>query len=349
MYGIMTPNASVMENVKVTVVTVVYGSRWPLLRQVADACLTDSRYTTFIIVDNGCADAAAMDAYAASYGERIVILRQEKNIGYSGAISQGLTRARETDCDYVFVLDDDSVPEVGAIDHFLRNLAMFDDRKVILVGNRVDVPGNRDIFTARPLHDAPPRGTLFEVFSFRKLVNAVKLVLRIEPRADHPFIPIVPTEAFVTGGTFLPIEVVRTVDVPDASMFIYGEDLDYSWRIRRLGYQSYACSRPIIRDLDMTFPEYGDHIFGLFNPKTPAYKVYYRMRNAVRISLRHSDQSRFVLMLNVSVWFLGLCIIGLIKWGLTADYFKRAKLVATALYTGFVPTTPVPADVVTPK
>lgn len=349
MYGIMAPNASYMESVKVTVVTVVYGTRWPLLKQVAEACLVDPRYRSFIIVDNGCADAAAMDEFAAAHSGRIIILRQEKNIGYSGAISQGLTRARDTDCDFVFVLDDDSVPEVGAIDHFLANLQFFEGKKVILVGNRVDVPGNGTIFTARPLHDAPPRGTLFEVFSLRKLINAVKLVLKIQPKTDYPFLPIVPTEAFVTGGTFLPIEVVRTVDVPDASMFIYGEDLDYAWRIRRLGYQSYACARPIIRDLDMTFPEYGDHIFGLFNPKTPAYKVYYRMRNAVRISLRHSDQGRFVLALNVMVWFVGLCIIGLIKWGLTADFFKRAKLVATALYTGFKPDTKMPAEVVTPK
>ncbi len=338
-----------MNTAKVTVVTVVYGARWPLLRQVADACLSDPRYTTFIIVDNGCADAALMDEYAAQYGERVVILRQEKNIGYSGAISKGLMRARDTECDFVFVLDDDSVPEVGAIDYFLTNLSYFGDRKVILVGNRVDVPGNKDIFTTRPLHDNPPRGTLFEVFSWKKISGAINLVRGIAPKTDYPFIPIVPTEAFVTGGTFLPIEVVRTVDVPDASMFIYGEDLDYAWRIRKLGYQSYACARPIIRDIDMTFPNYGDHIFGLFNPKTPAYKVYYRMRNAVRISLRHSYQSRLELGLNVVTWYLGLCLIGLIKWGLTKDYFKRARLVAVALYTGFVPDTPVPADVVTPQ
>lgn len=337
-----------MNTISVTVVTVVYGQRWPLLKQVAEACLTDARYTTFIIVDNGCKDAAAMDDFAALYPNRVVILRQEKNIGYSGAISQGLTRARETVCDFVFVLDDDSVPEVGAIDHFLTNLAFFGDRKVILVGNRIDVPGNKDIFTTRPLQDAPPRGTLFEVFSLRKLVNVIKLVCGVKPRINHPFLPIVPTEAFVTGGTFLPIDVVRTIDVPDASMFIYGEDLDYAWRIRRQGYQSYACARPIIRDLDMTFPEYGDHIFGLFNPKTPAYKVYYRMRNAVRISLRHSDQSRFVLALNVCVWFLGLCLIGMYKWGLTRTFFSRATLVAIALYTGFRPHTPVPKAVVTP-
>jgi GT2 family glycosyltransferase len=338
-----------MNTAKVTVVTVVYGSRWPFLKQVADACLGDKQVKTFVIVDNGCHDAVLMDEYAAKYGSRVVILRQSGNIGYSGAISKGLTFARDTDCDFVFVLDDDSVPEEEAIAHFLGNLRLLEGKKVILVGNRVDVPGNKDIFTARPLQDAPPRGTLFEVFSLRKLRNAIKLVCGIHPRTDHPFIPIVPTEAFVTGGTFLPIEVVRAVEAPDASMFIYGEDLDYAWRVRRLGYQSYACARPIIRDIDMTFPNYGDHIFGLFNPSTPAYKVYYRMRNAVRISKRHSNQSLVVLSLNVLVWYIGLCIIGLLKWGPSAAYFRRALLVAWALWTGFFPNTAVPKDVVTPQ
>lgn len=337
------------DKVSVTVVTVVYGSRWPFLKQVADAALSDKQVATFVIVDNGCDDALLMDEYAAQYHERVVILRQHTNIGYSGAISKGLTYARETACDFVFVLDDDSVPEDGAIAHFLNNLRLLEGKKVILVGNRVDVPGNKDIFTRRPLQDALPRGTLFEVFSLRKLVNAVKLVLGIKSRNDHPFIPIIPTEAFVTGGTFLPIEVVRSVEVPDASMFIYGEDLDYAWRVRKLGYQSYACARPIIRDIDMTFPDHGDHVFGLFNPKTPAYKVYYRMRNAVRISLRHTNQSTFVLSLNVAVWYIGLCIIGLIKWGPSKIYFKRALLILRSLWTGFFPKTSVPKDIVLPQ
>ncbi len=338
-----------MKAIKVTVVTVVHGLRWKYLRQVLDACVGESRYSTFIIVDNGCADAEALDAYAAPYGERFVVLRQERNIGYSGAISKGLLRARDTDSDFVFVLDDDSVPEVGAVDYFISNLALFVGRKVVLVGNRVDVPGNKDIFTSRPLQDALPRGTIFEVFSFRKIINAVQLMRGIPRRTDFPFVPIVPTEAFVTGGTFLPMEVVRTVDVPDASMFIYGEDLEYAWRVRKAGYQSYACARPIIRDIDLTFSQYGDHIFGLFDPKVPAFKVYYRMRNAVRISLKHSDQSYPVLALNVFFWYIGLLLVGLYKNGLNKNFLERACLVAVALYTGFVPTTPVPKEVVTPK
>ncbi len=338
-----------VNKVKVTVVTVVYGSRWSFLRQVADSCLQDNQVKTFVIVDNGCHDQEAMDLYAKDYPDRIIILRQEKNIGYSGAINKGLTFARETEADFVFVLDDDSVPEEGAIDHFLANLRLLGDQKVILVGNRVDVPGNKDIFTTRPLLEAFPRGTLFEVFSLKKFINACKLVLGIKPRTDNPFIPIVPTEAFVTGGTFLPMEVVRTVEPPDSSMFIYGEDLDYAWRIRKLGYQSYACARPVIRDIDMTFPNYGDHIFALFKPDTPTYKVYYRMRNAVKISKRHTDQSTIVLVINVVFWYIGLCIIGLIKWGPSRSYLSRAWLVAVALYTGFVPSTSVPKSVVTPQ
>ena len=346
---LLLPAKQVIMNTRVTVVVVVYGPRWSFLKQVADACLADSQVKTFVIVDNGCHDTDAMQEYAKRHGNRVVILSQGKNLGYSRAVSKGILYARDTDCDFVFILDDDSVPEAGAIDHFMTNLQFFEGKKVILVGNRVDVPGNKDIFTARPLQDRPPRGTIFEVFSWRKFINACKLVLGIKPRTDNPYIPIIPTEAFVTGGTFLPIEVVRAVEPLDPSMFLYGGDLDYAWRIRKLGYQSYACARPIIHDVDMTFPSYGDHIFGLFNPKTPAYKVYDRMRNSVRISRKHSDQSLGVLIANVVVWYIGLCIIGLIKWGPSRSYFSRAWLVARALYSGFVPNASVPKDVVIPQ
>jgi GT2 family glycosyltransferase len=338
-----------MDSVKVTVVTVVYGKRWPLLRQVADACISDKRYSKFIIVDNGCINAKEMDEYALQYPDRIVIIRQDGNIGYSGAISRGLFKARDTDSDYVLILDDDSVPEEGAIDYYLNNLKLFNDDKVILTGNRIDVPGNKDYFVNRPLQDRPSRGTLFEVFSVRKLINITRLLLNKKPKNNFPFIPIIPTTAFVTGGTLLPMKLVREVDVPDAGMFIYGEDLEYSWRTKKLGYQSYVCARPIIRDIDMTFPNYGDHIFGLFDPATPAYKVYYRMRNAVLISVKHTEQYKIILIINVIVWYISLCFIGLIKWGLTKNYLKRARLVAIALYTGFKPNTKVPAEVVTPE
>ncbi|MDP3402716.1 MAG: glycosyltransferase [bacterium] len=338
-----------MQCVRVTVVTVVYGERWPLLKQVADSVLKDSKATTFVIVDNGCKNPDEMDAYALNYPERVVILRQVKNIGFSGAIEKGLGYARDTDCQYVLVLDDDSVPEEGAIDMFLENLKQFPDNKVVLAGNRVNVPGNEKVFRRPPLTRTMPKGTLFEVFSIKKLVELMRLILRIPMSADSPFIPIVPLEAFVTGGSFLPIEAVREAPLPDGSLFIYGEDLEYSWRILRLGYAAYVCARPRIIDIDMTFPKEGGHIFGLFDSEFALYKVYYRTRNAVIISRRNTTQTAPVLFVNVAIRTLGLLLIGLFTMGPTSAYVLRARTILRAVRDGYGNGRPIPAYVQAPN
>ncbi|HRH55590.1 MAG TPA: glycosyltransferase [Candidatus Paceibacterota bacterium] len=337
-----------MEQTRVTAVTVVYGDRWSLLKQVAEATLSDPKTTTFVIVDNGCSDSEAMDTYAGNYPGRIVILRQPKNIGYSGAIEKGLAYARTTDCDFVFVLDDDSIPEEGAIDMFLENLKLFPDQKVVLAGNRVNVPGNSKIFRQPVLAHPVPKGTLFEVFSFKKIIALFRLLMRIPMSADRPFVPIVPMEAFVTGGTFLPIEAVREAPLPDGSLFIYGEDLEYSWRIIRLGYRAYVCARPHITDIDMTFPQEGGHIFGLFDSKFPPYKVYYRTRNAVIISRRNTIQSSPVLLLNIVIRTIGLLLIGLFSAGPTPTFAFRARIILRAVRDGYRHPWPLPSYINAP-
>jgi GT2 family glycosyltransferase len=337
-----------IDNVKVTVVTVVYGSRWPLLKQVAESCLSDDKVSKFVICDNGSIDPFSMDEYAAQYKDRVVILRQTTNIGFSGAIAKCLEYAQGTDSDYVLILDDDSVPEEGAIDMFLDNLKFFGDEVVVLSGNRTDVPGNKEVFRQRPFRDKMPKGTIFDVFSLKKVISLGKLLFRIKPDSRHAFVPIIPTEAFVTGGSFIPMEVVRKAPLPDARLFIYGEDLEYSWRIRRLGYPIYLCSRPIIRDIDMTFPSYGYHIFGLFDSATPEYKIYFRMRNSVIISKRNTTQSSPVLALNIIIWFIGLSLIGLHEAGISKVYFTRMHLIGKAMRNGFKEDFNIPSDVVTP-
>jgi rhamnopyranosyl-N-acetylglucosaminyl-diphospho-decaprenol beta-1,3/1,4-galactofuranosyltransferase len=338
-----------MKVIKVTVVTVVYGKRWNLLQQVAEASLADDKVTTFVIVDNGCADAVAMDAYTAQYGSRIVILRQTKNIGYSGAISKGMAYARDTECDFVFVLDDDSVPEPHAIDYFLENLKFFANKKVVLAGNRVNVPGNEKIFNKPIQLNAMPKGTVFDILRLSKLVHVVRLLLRVSDPADGQFVPIVPMEAFVTGGSFIPIEAVREAPLPDGSLFIYGEDLEYSWKIRKLGYACYVCARPKIFDIDLTFSSEGNHIFGLFDPAFASYKVYFRLRNAVIISRRNTVQSPIVLFINIVLWMTGLILLGLITVGPTKSYFGKVRIILRAARDGYYGTSqPIPPYVTTP-
>lgn len=319
--------------------TIMYGDRWKFLSQVIIAVMRDPYITKLVIVDNGSKNKEEIENGIREYGDRVTVLRQEKNLGSAGGFAVALEYARGTDCDYVFILDDDSVPEEGAIMSFIEIMRLFPDKKVVLSGSRDNVLDNKERFYKPSIPDDSPRETFFEVFSFKKLTHFIKLFSWRKKKIKRgPFIPIIPTEGFVYGGAFIHIEAVREAPLPDASLFLYGDDVEYSWNIKKLGYESYLCSKPRIKDVDLTFGENGSHLFGQFEPTTLSFKVYFRMRNMVRLSVRHSKQSGPMLFLNVFFWTLGLLTLGLFKLGPTKFYWQRAWLIAKAVIGGYFPT-----------
>lgn len=338
-------NTILAPRVRVTVVTIMYGDRWKFLSQVVEVVMKDVRVTKLIIVDNGSKNKEEIENGVEGYGDRVVILRQEKNLGSAGGFAVGLDYARGTDCDFVFILDDDSVPEDGAISLFLETLRFFPDKKIVLHGNRVNIPGNEEYFHYLHLVNKTSNKTFFEVFSFEKIIYFLEMFITGGKKNTKSkiFVPIIPNNGFVYGGTFLPIEAVQEAPLPDASLFLYGDDLEYSWGVMNLGYKVYLCFSPKIYDVDLTFGE-GSHVFGLFDPKTLSFKVYYRIRNMVRISARNSPQGRVVLFLNVFVWILGLCLLGIFKYGPTRTYFKRVKLIVQAVYGGYIKSAKIPKE-----
>ena len=71
-------------NVKVTAVTIMYGDRWKFLSQVLEAVMRDPYISTFVIVDNGSKNETEIKEGVKQYSERVVVLRQEKNLGSGG-------------------------------------------------------------------------------------------------------------------------------------------------------------------------------------------------------------------------------------------------------------------------
>lgn len=330
---------------RVTAVTIMYGDRWKFLSQVVIAVMRDPYITKLVIVDNGSSNEKEIANGVKEYGNRVTVLRQDKNLGSAGGFAVALNYARSTDCDYVFILDDDSVPEEGTIMSFMEIIRFFPNRKVVLSGSRDNVLENKEHFYKPSIPDDKPRGTFFEVFSIKKFVNFIRL---LDPRKRKikrgPFIPIIPTEGFIYGGAFIPMEAVREAPLPDASLFLYGDDIEYSWNIKKLGYESYLCSKPRLYDVDLTFGTSSSHVFGQFEVSTLPFKVYYRIRNMVRLSIKHSMQSPPILFLNIFFWMLGLFILGLFKFGPTVTYLARAKLMTLAVYAGYFPNSRVAKD-----
>ncbi|MES3006069.1 MAG: glycosyltransferase [Patescibacteria group bacterium] len=323
---------------RVTVVTIIFGDRWKFLTQVVTAVMKDPHVVKLIIVDNGSQNKEEIENGTKEYGDRVEILREEKNQGSAGGFHIALERARHTDCDFVFMLDDDSVPEDGAITSFMEIMRLFPDQKVVLSGSRFNVLENKEHFYKRSIPDDKPHFTFFEVFSLGKLVHFFKLFFwKTKKIKRGPFIPVIPTEGFVYGGAFIPIDAVRKADLPDKSLFLYGDDVEYSWNIKKLGYDTYLCTIPRLYDVDFTFGANSSHIFGQFDPNTAPFRVYYRIRNMVRLSRKHSKQGNIELFLNIFFWISGLFILGLYEYGPTQNYFKRVKLMIQAVYAGYYP------------
>ncbi len=111
----------------VTVVTVTYGDRWRYLEKVL-ARLDDldgaERITGIVVVANGAAPAARRHLAEAAAGDRrLRLVELAENRGSAAGFGAGIARALEWDGDCLWVLDDDNLPEPGALQ------ALFDARR----------------------------------------------------------------------------------------------------------------------------------------------------------------------------------------------------------------------------
>ncbi len=340
-----TPSSHRQESSVPTVVavTITHGHRWQFLQQVVAVVLADSHISRFIIVDNGSQDSADIHTGTASYGDRIRIVTNPKNLGSAGGFGKGIEAAREEVADYVLLLDDDSVPEDNFVEKYYAAQMIVQDPHAVIAGMRSNVGDAKDFFYPRFLY--PPswyRKTFFEVFSVRKAKRWFRRVLF--GTTGDAFVPLLPVKAFVYGGAFLPMEAIRKAPLPDATLFLYGDDIDYAWGVGDLGYAIYATATPFLHDVDMTFP--GSHITGLFDENVPVWKVYYRLRNMVRLSVKHKAQNKIALLINVCVWFAALLVIGLWHTRGQSRYWERASIIVEALRAGYDTTRAVPSSAV---
>ena len=336
-----------MENkLQVIGVTVTYGKRLYFLQQVIEALVEDPLFKLFVIVDNGSHNKEELLKQKEKYREKIHIIHLDKNQGSAVGFSQGIDYARKQEGTHILLLDDDNVPERGALSKFAQTLSTFKHKdKVILCGNRINLTGN-DAFFREEI--APSQlYTFFDFFSKKKREKIFRKLSLATHKHQGIERDIVENESFAYGGTLLPIEAVRKGPLPDESLVLYGDDIEYSWNIKKLGYKSYVCKSPIIKDIDLTFGQ-ETHIAGLFDAQTKPFKVFYRIRNMVYVSLKHSKQSAPGLFLSMALWFIALFLVGAWKKKLAPIFFKRVGLIGKAIYAGFNPKSAIPEEAVLP-
>ncbi|HRV08766.1 MAG TPA: glycosyltransferase family 2 protein [Acidobacteriota bacterium] len=217
---------------KLAVVIVNYNST-PYLRR----CLSDLyRYTRepdfrVIVVDNASSDEA-LDDLPQQY-PRLELLRNPRNLGFAKACNQGV---RCCSASYYLLLNPDCEVQEGAIDRCLQFLETAADAGI--VGCRVENPDGT-VQRACRRRIPRPKTAFYRLFGLSTLFPRhpafSAYYVTDEQEADRPY----PVEA--VSGSFLMFRqaVLEETGGLDEDFFLYGEDLDFCYRVSQAGWRIY--------------------------------------------------------------------------------------------------------------
>ena len=195
---------------------VVTYNRRELLVRCLDAVLAQtSPVEELLIVDNASTDGTPELLREGGYLGRPGVrhLRLDENRGSSGGFAAGFRASAESDADWLWTMDDDAEPAPDCLAKLLGSPAASDPSTVCVCPKVVY-----------------PDGSLNDVMraDFRRRLRPLPA-----SRYRTGEQPAIGVTSFV--GPLYRMDAVRRLDPPKEEFFVWGDDVEYSLRLRRLG------------------------------------------------------------------------------------------------------------------
>ncbi len=92
-------------------------------------------------------------------------------------------------------------------------------------------------------------------------------------------------KSFAWRGTLLSVKAIGKIGLPDPGYFLYGEDVDYSWRMRNAGYSMYYVPQSIMSVNSRTTKLTGRFFGRTVEFHQSPYRLYYAVRNELHVHL----------------------------------------------------------------
>jgi len=143
-------------------------------------------------------------------------IRLSKNLGSAGGFHEGIKRAYEIQCEWIWTLDDDAEPREDALEKLVHFLDL--PYAVALASLKVDENGN----------------VLKHHTGYLEFEKGIKQIIRPidESKLNNRFVEI---DFSSNTGFLISSKVIKEVGFPDARLFIDYDDIEYSIRLRKYG------------------------------------------------------------------------------------------------------------------
>jgi len=270
-----------------------------LVRCIDHVQLQTRKPDALLVINNGSTDGTV-----ALLEQRGVPYVTQENVGSSGGWHRGIQHAIENGFEAVWLMDDDGYPDAGALAALESALVpgVVCASSVVL---REDCP-THFVFPFPVLDNAG----LPIIFGMpRKLATLAELE-KLAPDGTYPFVHFF-------NGALLSVDVAKQVGNVNTDYFIYGEEVDYFFRLRKAG---------LVVSVLKAFHFHPDVRNRPYNPM----KVYYYIKNSLILNTRYLNHVwlRHVLLLGVILYRMvlrnGFGFVLSLLFGKQAPVFYKA-------------------------
>lgn len=259
---------------KVAAVIVTY-NRLELLKESLAALKSQTRLPDRVYVVNNCSTDGTTEYLAAvsSDGGLVRTVDLERNIGGAGGFSTGIKGAVEDGYDYVWVMDDDTVPTPAALERLLAAFSAVDN-----VGFAV----SKAVWTDGMPHKMNCPGLEAASRDRSWMFNDL----------SRPDLPVFRVRSATFVSMLISSEAVRAVGLPIADFFIWADDIEFSGRIVSAGFTG------LYVDNSVVVHKTPDNYFGhpQCTPVEGAWKFYYQARNTSYMRRRSGKFSKLLFL-----------------------------------------------------
>ena len=215
-----------METIKLSVIIPNFNGKKFLKMCLNSIKQQDYPFYEIIIVDNASSDGSIK--YVNDYYPELIIIQNEKNLGFAAAVNQGI---KISSSEYVFLLNNDVELEPDCISNLINCIEK--DKNIFAASSKMVQYTDRN-----KMDDA---GDEYTIFGWTRKVGDGK----------SPDLYTTEREIFsaCAGAAIYRKSILDEIGCFDENFFAYMEDVDISYRARIRGYKCVYCPEAVVYHL----------------------------------------------------------------------------------------------------
>lgn len=281
---------------KISIVIVTYnGIKW--IKDCLESILNSTLMPEIIIVDN-CSTDNTVDFLKRNYLQKIKLIESNENLGFGRANNLGISSALQSESDFIFLLNQDTIIENDTIEKLLE----------------VSIK-NPEFGILSPIH-AEGKGELLDI-SFLYYINRQGERFISDSILNKEMKEIYEVEMINAAAWFLPKKTFEITGGFDPIFFLYGEDDNFCQRVLYHNLKIGITPKTVIK-------HDSDNNYSFIYP-TGSEKYYKKFLNRIKVKYGNVNTEDYKEINKIRFYFLKKAILSLLKFDINNYKVNKTK------------------------